>query len=162
MIAAGKTVHGGTHPCTLRLAPVDPACRSGLALRDGRSFGARRITGTQSHDVTIVATASFTTPSHGISHQDPMPNAPDPEGLPDWEDMRAATLGAQRRNDVAVELRVCDADPVNRGGPLRAYRRVWIRPRGTLPDDPLIHAAMLVFSTDRTLLRVAARPHGPI
>jgi acyl-CoA thioesterase-2 len=167
VIAAGRTVHGrqlhSLHASFLRpgrsRVPLELAVER---LRDGRSFGARRVTGTQSHDVTIAATASFTTPSHGISHQDAMPNAPDPEGLPDWEDMRAATLGAERRNDVAVELRVCDADPANRGEPLPAYRRVWIRPRGTLPGDPLIHAAMLVFSTDRTLLRVAARPHGPI
>jgi|KBSSwiStaDraftv2_1062776.scaffolds.fasta_scaffold962811_1 acyl-CoA thioesterase-2 len=167
VMAAGRTVHGrhlhSLHASFLRpgrsRVPLELAVER---LRDGRSFGARRITGTQSHDVTIVATASFTTPSHGISHQDPMPDAPDPEGLPDWEDVRAATLGAERRNDVAVELRVCDADPASRGEALPAYRRVWIRPRGTLPDDPLIHAAMLVFSTDRTLLRVAARPHGPI
>jgi acyl-CoA thioesterase-2 len=112
--------------------------------------------------VTIVATASFTTPSLGISHQDPMPASPDPQGLPDWEDLRAVTLGSARRTDVAVELRVCDADPKDHGDRLQAYRRVWIRPRGALPDDSLLPAAMLVFSTDRTLLRMAARPHGPI
>jgi acyl-CoA thioesterase II len=90
------------------------------------------------------------------------PGNPILPGHIDWEDLRAATLGADRRNDVAVELRVCDADPAEGAEPLPAYRRVWIRPRGELPDDPLLHAAMLVFSTDRTLLRVAARPHGRI
>jgi acyl-CoA thioesterase-2 len=39
---------------------------------------------------------------------------------------------------------------------------VWIRLRGTLPEDPLMHAAALAFVSDRTLLRVAARPHSPI
>jgi acyl-CoA thioesterase-2 len=167
VMAAGKTVRD-RHLHSLHASFLRPG-RSRVPLeltverlRDGRSFAARRVTGTQSHDVTIVATASFTTPSHGISHQDPMPQAPDPEGLPDWEDLRAATLGVERRSDVAVELRVCDADPKDSADRLPAYRRVWIRPRGALPDDPLLHAAMLVFSTDRTLLRVAARPHGPI
>jgi acyl-CoA thioesterase-2 len=91
-----------------------------------------------------------------------MPDAPDPQGLPDWEDLRAAMLGTERRSDVAVELRVCDADPEVADARLPAYRRVWVRPRGDLPDDPLLHSAMFVFATDRTLLRVAARPHGPI
>jgi acyl-CoA thioesterase-2 len=167
VMAAGKTVRErnlhSLHASFLRpgrsRVPLELTVER---LRDGRSFAARRVTGTQSHDVTIVATASCTTPSHGISHQDPMPQAPDPEGLPDWEDLRAATLGVERRGDVAVELRVCDADPKDSSDRLPAYRRVWIRPRGALPDDPLLHAAMLVFSTDRTLLRVAARPHGPI
>ena len=37
-----------------------------------------------------------------------------------------------------------------------------MRPKGKLPDDPLIHAALLVFASDRMLLRVAARPHGSV
>jgi acyl-CoA thioesterase-2 len=166
-VAAGRTVTGrGLH--SLHASFLRPG-RSRVPLeltverlRDGRSFSARRITGTQAGDVTIVATASFTRPEEGISHQDPMPAAPRPEGLSDWEDLRAAMLGTDRRHDVAVELRVCDPDAPGPGAPLPAYRRVWIRPRGSLPDDPLLHAAMFVFATDRTLLRVAARPHGPI
>src|SRR5437667_4656886 len=35
-----------------------------------------------------------------------------------------------------------------------------MRPRGVLPDDPLVHAAVLVFASDRGLLSTAARPHG--
>jgi acyl-CoA thioesterase-2 len=167
VIAAGRTV-AGRHLHSLHASFLRPG-RSRVPLelaverlRDGRSFSARRVTGTQADEVTIIATASFTRPGEGVSHQDPMPEAPDPHGLPDWEDIRAAMLGTERRHDVAVELRVCDADRRHADGRLPAYRRVWIRPRGTLPDDPLLHAAMFVFATDRTLLRVAARPHGPI
>ena len=32
--------------------------------------------------------------------------------------------------------------------------------RGALPDDPCLHAAVLVYASDRTLLRTAARMHG--
>jgi acyl-CoA thioesterase II len=167
VIAAGRTVEGrhlhSLHASFLRpgrsRVPLELAVER---LRDGRSFSARRITGRQGHDVTIVATASFTLPADGVSHQDRMPDAPSPEGLPDWEDLRARMLGAERRQDVAVELRVCDADPEVGAKGLPAYRRVWVRPKGRLADDPLLHAAMFVFATDRTLLRVAARPHGPI
>ena len=36
---------------------------------------------------------------------------------------------------------------------------MWMRPRGPLPEDSLIHAAVLVYSSDRTLLGTAARLH---
>ena len=166
-IASGRTVEG-RHLHSLHASFLRPGrSRLPLALaierlRDGRSFSARRGTGRQGHDVTIVATASFTQPANGIAHQDRMPDAPSPEGLPDWEDLRARVLGTERREDVAVELRVCDADPELGAKGLPAYRRVWIRPKGQLSDDPLLHAAMFVFASDRTLLRVAARPHGAI
>jgi acyl-CoA thioesterase-2 len=131
-------------------------------LREGRSFSGHWLTATQVRDVTLVAAASCTHPAEGISHQEPMPDAPDPEGLPDWEDLRAATLGTERRHDVAIELRVCVPEAASPGDRLPAHRRVWIRPRGELPDDPLVHAALLVFATDRTLLRLGARPHRPV
>jgi acyl-CoA thioesterase-2 len=167
VIAAGRTVED-RHLHSLHASFLRPG-RSRMPLelaverlRDGRSFSARRVTGRQGHDVTIVATASFTKEADGLSHGDRMPDAPSPDGLPDWEDVRAQMLGTERRQDVSVELRVCDPDPEAGAKGLPAYRRVWIRPKGRLPDDPLLHAAMFVFASDRTLLRVAARPHGPI
>jgi acyl-CoA thioesterase-2 len=91
-----------------------------------------------------------------------MPDAPEPGTLPDWEDLRAQLLGGstQRRPDGPIEVRVCDPDSTEPGVALPARRRVWMRPRGVLPEDPLVHAAVLVFASDRTLLRTAARPHG--
>jgi acyl-CoA thioesterase-2 len=35
-----------------------------------------------------------------------------------------------------------------------------MRLRGVPPADPLTQVALLVYATDRTLLRAAARPHG--
>src|SRR5437899_1736102 len=45
-------------------------------------------------------------------------------------------------------------------GLVAAGRTVRVRPRGVLPDGPLVHAAVLVFASDRGLLSTAARPHG--
>jgi acyl-CoA thioesterase-2 len=65
-----------------------------------------------------------------------------------------------RRADGPLEVRDCD--PANAvpevGRPGR--RRLWMRPREPLPDDPLLHAAVLVYATDRGLLSTAGRPHG--
>ncbi|MGH7338380.1 MAG: hypothetical protein ACREI7_12420 [Myxococcota bacterium] len=56
---------------------------------------------------------------------------------------------------------MCDPDSLDPAVRQPPYRRVWVRTRGELPDDPLLHAALLVFATDRTLLRTGARPHAP-
>jgi acyl-CoA thioesterase-2 len=132
-------------------------------LRDGRSFHARRVVVSQDGELIATVVASFTHGRDGITHQDPMPAAPAPQELADWEDLKRA-LGAPAsalRSDLAMEARVCEPlEDLRHPGPARW--RVWLRPRGTLPDDPVVNAAFLVFVTDRTLLRVGARPHGPI
>jgi acyl-CoA thioesterase-2 len=90
-----------------------------------------------------------------------MPEAPEPERLPDWEDERAKILGdrSARRRDGPVEVRICDPEHFS-GQPKPPRQAVWLRPRGAIPDDPLLHAAVLVYATDRTLINTAARPHG--
>jgi acyl-CoA thioesterase-2 len=145
----------GTHESAIELE-VD-------RIRDGRTFTTRRVVARQSDEAIFELAASFARPEAGIEHQDPAPEAPEPEGLPDWEDLRARLLGdrAERRPDGPIEMRTCDpenpADPTAR---LPARRRVWIRPRGGLPEDPLLHAALLVYASDRMLISTAARPHG--
>ena len=167
IVAAGRTVadrnlhslHGyflrpGRHGVPIRFS-VD-------RIREGRTFSTRSVVARQEGEAIFNLSADFTRPEEGIAHQDPMPEAPPPDALPDWEDLRAQLLGgaAQRRPDGPVEVRVCDPDSPAPGMRLPARRRVWMRPRGTLPEEPLVHAALLVYASDRTLLRTAARPHG--
>lgn len=132
-------------------------------IRDGRTFSTRSVVAHQSGEAIFNLSANFTAPEEGIAHQEqPPPDAPAPDGLLDWEDIRAQLLGdpSARRPDGPIEVRVCDPDSPDPNVKLPARRRVWLRPRGTLPDDPLMHAAVLVYASDRTLLRTAARPHG--
>jgi acyl-CoA thioesterase-2 len=129
-------------------------------IRDGRTFATRRVVAEQRGEAIFSMSASFCRDEEGISHQiRPMPEAPPPAGLPDWEEVRASILG-ERRPEGPLEVRDCDpesADPSLRRPP---YRRIWLRPRGEMPPEPLAHMAVLVFATDRTLLSTAARPHG--
>jgi len=37
---------------------------------------------------------------------------------------------------------------------------VWIRTDGTLPDDPMLHACVVVYASDFTILDTATLPHG--
>jgi len=168
VVAAGRTVTERTlhslHGYFLRPGQHGVPIRFVVnRIRDGRTFATRTVVAHQAGEAIFNLTASFTQPEEGIAHQDPMPSdVPGPGGLPDWEDLRAVLLGnpSQRRPDGPLEVRVCDPDSPDPDVKLPARRRVWMRPRGTLPDDPLLHAALLVFASDRTLLRTAARPHG--
>ena len=164
-VAAGRTVDDRSlhslHGYFLRPGRHDvPIHFSVDRIREGRTFSTRSVVARQEGEAIFNLSADFTRQEEGISHQDSMPDAPEPADLPDWEDLRARLLGGDRRPDGPVEVRVCDPDSTEPGVKLPARRRVWMRPRGTLPEDPLVHAAMLVYASDRTLLRTAARPHG--
>src|SRR5205814_2122637 len=41
-----------------------------------------------------------------------------------------------------------------------AIQHVWIRPDGELPDDPLLHACVVAYASDLTLLDTTLLPHG--
>ncbi len=167
IVAAGRTEVVG-HPHALH-AQFLRSARWGTPidwrvdrLRDGFAFATRRVVGAQGGQEVIALTVGFTAQERGLAHQDPMPPAPDPAGLPDWEDLRASLLGEAgvRRPPGPIEMRECDPELAvpARGRPAR--RRVWMRPRGTLPDLPLLHAALLAYASDRALLTTAGRPHG--
>lgn len=167
VVAAGRTVTArpldSLHAYFLRRGRHTQPIRYVVErVRDGRTFSTRTVVARQSDEIIFTMSANFATPENGIAHQEcAAPASPGPEGLPDWEDLRATLLGGpqHRRADGAVEVRVCDPESPDRQQKLPAHRRVWLRPRGVIPDDALVHAALLVYSSDRTLLRTALRPH---
>ena len=167
LVAAGRTVSDAL-PHALH-AHFLRAGRHGLAVewevervRDGRQFATRRIVGRQAGAAIFLLTVSFARAAEGLVHQDAMPAAPPPEGLPDWEDLRVHILGdaAARRPPGPLEVRECDPEAAVPAVGRAARRALWMRPRGVLPGDPLVHAAVLAFASDRGLLSTAARPHG--
>jgi acyl-CoA thioesterase-2 len=168
VIAAGRSVEPARrlhslHSYFLRPGRHDVPLRFVVQrIRDGRTFTTRHVTAHQAGEAIFDLSASFTLTEAGLSHQDPMPEAPAPEGLPDWEVERARVLGdpAARRLDTPIEVRLCDGPLLDSNEKRPAAQRNWMRVRGRLPDDPLVHTAMLVYATDRTLLATGARPHG--
>jgi len=147
--------------------PGAAICFDVASLRDGRSFSARQVSVRQRDEVIFTLTASFCASEHGPGYEDREltpaqfdPGAvPEPDGLPDWEDVRASLTGEAPRPPDAIELRVVDPDHDQAGTRAPPWRRMWIRPRGRLPDDPAVHAAALVYASDRSLLRTGARLH---
>lgn len=133
-------------------------------LRDGRSFSARRTHALQSGRPILSMIASFQSPSEGLDHQVDMPEVPDPGSLPTLVeryagyDSPAARYWARHR---PVDLRHVEPpvflDPAEDH---RDRQSVWMRAVGALPDDPQLHAAVLVYASDYTLLEPVLRRHG--
>ncbi|MEN8158993.1 MAG: acyl-CoA thioesterase II [Myxococcota bacterium] len=129
-------------------------------IRDGRTFTTRRVVAHQEGEAILGLESSFTKTEPGISHQDPAPEAPEPESVPDWEKLRAEMLRQPHAvRPQPIEVRTCDPEDPD-GKPQPPEKRVWLRPVGPLPDDRRIHEALLVYASDRTLLSTASRPHG--
>ena len=134
-------------------------------VRDGASFSTRRGQAVQYGRTILSMGCSFQEPADGMDHQDPMPPAPDPDDVPtlaealgEHLDPAAAQFFAARR---PIELRHVEGNVYVRAGRQRAARQsVWLRARGTLPDDPVIHAAVLAYASDYPLLEPVLRRHG--
>ncbi|MCP5060423.1 MAG: acyl-CoA thioesterase II [bacterium] len=164
-MAAMETVEGASlhslHAYFLRPGRHDTPIRFIVhRIRDGRSFTTRRVVAYQAGEAIFNLSTSFAKPEEGISHQTPAPEAPGPEGLPDWEELRARMLGRPEAvRHQPIEVRACDPDDPE-GNPQEPRKRIWFRPAGAVPDDPRIHTALLIYASDRTLISTASRPHG--
>jgi acyl-CoA thioesterase-2 len=96
-----------------------------------------------------------------------MPDAPDPETLPTWDERIAPMLDRfpedMRRwlqRDRPIEVRAVEFTD-----PLRPVARpprqlVWIRTDGRLPDSHLLHQCVVAYASDMTLLDTATLPHA--
>ncbi len=136
-------------------------------IRDGRTFTTRRVTAIQHGQAIFALSASFQPPEEGPTHEIPMPDAPDPETLPTFE-QRMAPLVAGRPEAVRQWMtrdRPIDVRPVEFVDPFHPVPRpprqlVWIRAAGRLPDDPLLHQCVVAYASDLTLLDTATLPHA--
>jgi acyl-CoA thioesterase-2 len=173
LVAAGRTVAEGRHVHSLHsyfIRPGDPKIPIVYEVdrvRDGRSFSTRRVMAVQHGQAIFSLSASFQLAQDGLDHQTDMPDAPDPESLPTFDE-RSRT-SKETHNFWAgrprpIDLRYVDAAPWERAevGPRDDMYRVWIRVDGSLPDDPLLHACMLTFASDMTLLDAVLARHGVV
>ncbi len=177
VIAAGRTVEdladAVDHPRRIHslhgyfLRPGDSSRPIRFAverLRDGHSFSARRVHAIQDGQPILSMITSFQADAGGLDHQDPMPAAPDPESLQTLAeelagiDHPSVSFWSKGR---AIDLRhVESAIYINPGRALTAQQSVWLRAIGQMPDDPLVHAAVLAFCSDYSLLEPVLRRHG--
>ncbi|HZQ27029.1 MAG TPA: acyl-CoA thioesterase II [Acidimicrobiales bacterium] len=161
LVAAGRTVDPDRPVHSLHayfLRPGDPnvpILYEVDRIRDGRSFTTRRVVAIQHGKAIFNLSASFHREEDGPDHQVPMPPAPDPESLPTfhermapWKDM----LGEWYERPRPIDLRHVHDPPFVGTGPREPHLQQWIRTDGTLPDDPLLHACVVAYASDMTLL----------
>jgi acyl-CoA thioesterase-2 len=133
-------------------------------IRDGRSFITRRVVAIQHGKAIFNLAASFHRPETGFDHQLPMPaDVPVPEDLPAFKERMEPfkeMLGDEYERDRAIDTRYVDWAPQDRKTSLPPHQRVWLRADGTLPDDPVLHACVLTYASDMTLLDTSTLPHA--
>lgn len=136
-------------------------------LRDGSSFSTRQVTAIQHGRAIFNLSASFQIAEQGYEHQAPMPNVPPPEDLVDELDLirGMADRIPESLRKVITQDRPIDFRPVSPIDPFHPEKRepvrhVWLRAIDRLPDDPLIHQAVLAYASDYGLLGTALLPHG--
>jgi acyl-CoA thioesterase-2 len=171
LVAAGRTVPAerrvhSLHSYFVRAGdPSVPIVYEVDRVRDGRSFSTRRVIAVQHGETIFSLSASFQLEQDGIDHQEPMPEAPDPEGLPTLVNRYGDALdGAEfyRTMPKPIDLRFVD-DPAwlqHGKGPREGASRVWMKADGVLPDDPLLHVCVLTYASDMTLLDSVLVRHG--
>ncbi|MFC5380836.1 acyl-CoA thioesterase [Aquipuribacter nitratireducens] len=170
LMAAGRTVDPERHPHSLHayfLRAGDPSVPIEFAverLRDGRSFSARRTHALQHGRPILSMIASFQTADEGLDHAAPMPDAPDPESLPTTADVLAGIdhpTAHYWSHERPVDIRNVD-EPIflRPASARRSDSAVWWRTPAALPDEPLVHAAVIAFASDYSLLEAVLRRHG--
>jgi acyl-CoA thioesterase-2 len=173
LVAAGRTVEDGVvhslHAYFLRPGdPNIPILYQVDRIRDGKSFTTRRVVAIQHGRAIFHLSASFQGEESGPDHQMPMPEVPQPESLPTFEERMGAELEELppdvrkwMTRDRPIETR--SVEWVNPFKPKqRAPRQqVWIRASGTLPAGPLLlHQCIVAYASDLTLLDTATLPHA--
>ena len=108
--------------------------------------------------------ASFHTDEDGLDYQVPMPDAPDPESLPDFRTRMAPykdVLGDWYDRPRPIDLRYVGAVAARAPGPRRPHAAgVAARRRRSCPTIPVLHACIVTYASDMTLLDTTLLPHG--
>ena len=160
----GREVHS-LHAYFVRPGdPTIPILYEVDRLRDGTSFSTRRVIAIQHGKVIFNLQASFHAAEPGLDYQLTMPtNVPAPESLPDFKtrmEPYKKQLGEWYDRPRPIDVRYVDTDPGSREGNPRQGQRVWMRADGKLPTDSVLHACIVTYASDMTLLDTALLPHG--
>ena len=170
-VAASRTLTHELPPSALSvhfIAGGDPSADIEFhvaRLRDERRFANRRVDAMQGDTLLASALVSYLSGGHGLEHNSEMPEVPAPDGLPTIDELLVGYetvvphfVSALRpiewryTNDPAWVMR-------DKGGSMH-HNRVWLKADGVIPDDPVLHNAAMVYSSDTTVLDSIITTHG--
>jgi acyl-CoA thioesterase-2 len=173
LVAAARTVEEGRTAHSLHgyfmLAGdlATPVVYQVDRIRDGRSFTTRRVLAIQEGREIFTMTCSFHVAEPGIEHATAMPPVAAPEDLPRELDLVRAMaqripepLRAVYTQDRPIDFRtVAPVDPFA-PEPREPLKHMWFRADGMMPDNPVLHQAVLAYASDYGLLGTSLLPHG--
>ena len=174
LVAAARTVKDracqALHAHFLAAAdPGQPVEYRVRRVRDGRRFAHRQVSALQRDREVAIATVAFTVdPTEALGYQhERMPDVAAPDGLASELEQRLAVADRMRPEDRpwllmprAVEVRQVRPVPLFDPPPAPPVAHTWLKALGPLPDDTTVHAAVLAYASDATLLDTACYPHG--
>ncbi len=166
-VGADRPVHS-LHAYFLRPGdPLVPILYEVDRIRDGRSFTTRRVVAIQHGKAIFNLQASFHALEEGLDHQVPMPDVPHAESLPTFAERYgpyAERMGDWFKRPRPIDTRNVEPTRFDESGAEapepRHGQAVWLRADGDLPDDPVLHACIVTYASDMTLLDTTVLPHG--
>ncbi|GCE76515.1 acyl-CoA thioesterase [Cellulomonas biazotea] len=171
LLAAGRTVEDGRLPHSLhgyflRAGVVtEPITFAVERLRDGRSFTARHTHALQGGEPILSMIASFQVEQDGVDYADPVPDGiPGPDDVPSALDLLGRIdhpVAKFWSQESAFDVRhVGGSIYLDRAAEVTGQQQVWFRSRGALPDDQLLHRALLAYACDQVMLEPVLRRAG--
>jgi acyl-CoA thioesterase-2 len=156
LIGAARTVDEERPPHSLHgyfLRAGDPSLPGIIhvdRMRDGGSFTTRRVVAVQHGRAIFNMDISFQKTETGLTHQMDMPEGfspPDEDKVPD--ELKKETFRSWRHN-----YRLLTSET-----PQPPEQYIWFHANGDIPDEPILHTALIVYESDNALLGTARLPH---
>lgn len=164
-----RTVHSLHGYFLLAGDPSVPIIYDVERIRDGGSFTTRRVKAIQHGRAIFSMSASFQKLEEAFDHQSTMPEVPPPEALPDPKELIAGmidkipmSMRSYWERERPIDMRLVDMSRYLTREIKRPQQQLWIRANGQLPDNPILHQAVLAYASDFTLLDTALIAHGKL
>ena len=134
-------------------------------LREERRFANRRVDAVQDGTLLSSAIISYMAGGAGLEHGVAPPEVAEPHTMPSMGELLRGyeqTVPHFVNALHPIEWRYTN-DPawvMRDKGDRLPHNRVWVKADGVLPDDPVLHTAAMVYSSDTTVLDSVITTHG--
>ncbi|MCV7244638.1 acyl-CoA thioesterase II [Mycobacterium mantenii] len=134
-------------------------------LRDERRFANRRVDAMQDGTLLCSALVSYMAGGRGLEHGIAPPEVAEPHTQPTIGELLRGyeeTVPHFVKALQPIEWRYTN-DPawvMRTKGDRLPHNRVWVKALGEVPDDPMLHTATMVYSSDTTVLDSVITTHG--
>jgi acyl-CoA thioesterase-2 len=136
-----------------------------VRLRDERRFANRRVDAVQDGVLLSSALISYMSGGRGLEHSVDPPRVAPPHTQPSISELLRGyeeTVPHFVNALQPIEWRYTN-DPswvMRDKGERLPHNRVWVKALGAVPDDPVLHTATMVYSSDTTVLDSVITTHG--